>query len=103
MMRINSFFSTHFKLVLLNDALFNMLPNLMDDSKHGNVGLSSTRWGTDEKVLIAVVSHWVHHRLDSVQSGAAPKCHLTNLGEGEKNIYIPEEHYLTSSKTNFLA
>lgn len=80
---------SHLELVLFDDATWlQVLPDLVEDSQHGNVGLSSASRRTDEKVLVSVVGCLKNDGLDPVQSLHAFEHQLSNLRSkaSKKNI-----------------
>ena len=58
---------THLELILLDDALRQVLLQFMQDSQHSDVGFSSSSGCADQQVLIGIVCRIKHHRLDTVQ------------------------------------
>lgn len=79
---------SHLELVFFDDATWlQVLPDLMQDSQHGDVGLSSASRCTDEKVLVSVVGRLKNNGLDPVQPLHAFEHQLPNLRskESKKN------------------
>lgn len=71
---------SHLELVLFDDATWlQVLPDLMEDSQHGDVCLSSASRRTDEKVLVSVVGRLKNNGLDPVQSLHAFEHQLPDL------------------------
>lgn len=57
------------EFIFLNDATrLQVLADFMKDCQHGDVGLPSTSWSTDQKVLVGVVGCLKHYRLNPVQA-----------------------------------
>lgn len=75
----------HLELVLFDDATWlQVLPDLVEDSQHGDVGLSGASRRTDEKVLVSVVGCLKNNGLDPVQSLHPFEHQLPNLRSKER-------------------
>lgn len=72
--------ASHLEFIFLNDATgLQVLTDFMENGQHGDVGLASTGWSTDEEVLIGVVGRLEHYGLNPVQALHALEHQLPNL------------------------
>ena len=67
--------------VLLEDAAgLHVLPDLVEDAEHGDVGLAGTGGRADQQVLVGVVGRLEHDGLDAVQTLHPLEHQLPDLG-----------------------
>lgn len=91
---------SHLELVLFDDATWlQVLPDLVEDSQHGDVGFSGASRCTDEKILISVVGRLKNNGLNSVQSLHAFEDQLPNLRSKESKKKKCDLDYIYSIYT----
>lgn len=77
--------ASHLELVLPDEATgLQVLPYLMEDGQHGDVGLAGTSGSADEQVLVGVVGRLEHDGLDPVQPLHPFEHQLSDLPRGEE-------------------
>ena len=67
------------ELVLLDDALREVLLQLVYDGHHRDVRLAGAGRRADQQVLVGAVRSREHHRLDAIEGRDATKGHLPDL------------------------
>lgn len=77
--------ATHLELVLPDDPSgLQVLPDLVQDGQHGDVGLPGSSGGADEQVLVGVVGRLEDDGLDPVQTLHPSEDQLSHLAGGQE-------------------
>lgn len=77
--------TAHLELVLLDDAAgLQVLPYLMEDGQHGDVGLPGAGGSADEQVFVGVVGRLEDDGLDPVEPLHPSEHQLCDLPRGEE-------------------
>lgn len=77
-----------------------MLPDLVQNGEHGDVGLACTRGSTNKHVLISVICRLKYDGLDPVQSFHIFKHQLPNLEKKERQRMTERKKNLYNGKSS---